>query len=77
MSSWEEDHSWMIDAYESEIDTFYSNEPVWETADHKLIPVSQMSTNHIINCINLIKSRDFRPHFLKIFEQELKLRKNG
>lgn len=73
MSSWEEDNSWMIDAYE----IWENEDPIWETIDHKLIAVSQMETSHIKNCIKLIyKSQNPKYNrFLRAFEKELRWRR--
>lgn len=77
MSSLEEENSWKIDAYECDIEPSNIYEPVWETANHELIPVSRMETSHIKNCIHFIQKHDckFRPKFLRIFEKELRKRR--
>lgn len=72
MSSQEEKNSWKIDAYD--INPF--DEFIWETKDGQRIPVSQMRTSHIKNCIKMIYKSNgtWRRNFLRFFEEELRYR---
>lgn len=70
MSSWEEEHSSLI----YDLEDF--NPDYWETRHGTLILVSQMSTQHIKNCIKLIKKYNWRTHYLNRLQKELNIR-NG
>ena len=43
----------------------------------KIIPISEMSTIHIINSINKIKREDWRPYYLQPLQKELTKRYNS
>lgn len=53
------------------------DEPVWTTNDGYVIPISEMSTSHIKNCIKLINKSNgnWRGNFKRYFEEELRKRK--
>lgn len=56
----------------------YAMMPVvcWRTKEDILIPIKDMTTNHIKNCLNLIhkSGNTWRPQYIKVFEEELKRR---
>ena len=48
---------------------------VWQTANGTLIPITEMQTSHIMNCMALIyRRRNWRREWLKRFAFELKVR---
>lgn len=49
--------------------------PAWETKEGNLIPIKEMSSYYIKNCINLIKKYNWRTQYLPYLENELKCRK--
>lgn len=52
-------------------------EPVWVTADGRPYRISEMSTEHIRNCIKMIYQRNgtWKQEYLRIFEKELRKRR--
>jgi hypothetical protein len=52
---------------------------IWRTRDGRLIPVRQMTTDHIINCIRLIQERQglWRRGYLARLQMELNYRNSG
>lgn len=49
---------------------------IWETADGQLIPISEMETSHIINCIRRIqRKRNWRREYLDRLQLELEIRR--
>lgn len=50
---------------------------IWVTSDGHSIPISEMDTQHIKNCIHLIYKRNgnWRHQYLRLFEDELRKRK--
>jgi hypothetical protein len=54
-------------------------DPIWVTKDGKRLRVSQMTTSHIINCINKIQrhmahGKPWRTEYLERLNLELELR---
>ncbi len=49
---------------------------IWETADGRLVPVSQMETSHIINCIRKIQRsrKGWRKEYLDRLLLEIEIR---
>ena len=76
------DSDW-IGEYEWDDERDRISNSIWETKDGTLIPVSDMSTNHIQRCIFCIKKYKFRyewivsfgKEWLEIFEDELTFRR--
>lgn len=52
--------------------------PVWRTREDELIPIKDMETSHIKNCIHMIhrKNGTWRHQYLRYFENELRRRKH-
>lgn len=46
----------------------------WKNGKNEIIPISELSTQHIINIINKIKKDKWREDYLDIMEKELKKR---
>ena len=64
--------------YEEENDNIeYVAVPAWRTKNNDLIPIRDMATSHIQNCINMIhRSNDtWRPEYLPYLKDELIKRK--
>ena len=75
--SWVEEQSWF--GLEPE-DLTYNNEycvnsGVWVMKNGKAIPISDMSTEHIYNCINKIMRENWRTGYYPILKEELNKRK--
>lgn len=45
---------------------------VWETKNGELLNITDMETDHIKNCVKVIKEHNWRRVYLPIFIQELK-----
>lgn len=52
---------------------------LWKTKDFSLIPVREMTTSHIKNCIKMIcrSNGTWRSQYLRVFKQELEYRKHN
>lgn len=46
----------------------------WKNGKNEIIPISKLSTQHIINIINKIKKTKWREDYLNVMEEELKKR---
>ena len=83
--SWVEEQSWfgLEDSFlfESLEDAAYRDyllkNNLWESRNKKIIPISEMSTIHIINSINKIKRENWRPYYLQPLQKELTKRYNS
>lgn len=76
--SWAEDN--MIDLDPEDLGLLEIKEPVWECKDGTLIPICEMTENHINNCIAMIKrsirnNEPWRVSYLDILKNELYNRK--
>ena len=83
--TWAEEQDWwgledlLVDRMiiESNIPTdSITQEILWETKDLDLIPISQMTTHHIQNCIRMIlkSNKRWRGEYLQYLEHELNTR---
>ena len=83
--SWVEEQTWfgLEDSFlfESLEDATYRDyllkNNLWECRNKKIIPISEMSTIHIINSINKIKRENWRPYYLQPLQKELTKRYNN
>lgn len=52
------------------------DEPIWTTASGEEIPLSKMTTRHIVNCINHLKTckSKYNDRWIAIFKAEYKRR---
>lgn len=50
---------------------------IWITRDHQMLRISEMSTEHIENCIKMIENRgyEWRKEWLPLLDEELEKRK--
>lgn len=79
MSSWEEDNSWRIDSLIEKLDQYYEDvdNNIWVTREGLRIPIHDMETRHIENCLNMIYRSNgrWRREYLPALQQELLKRK--
>lgn len=53
----------------------FSDDPIWVTSNLEKIHISQMSNQHLINSLNLLREREgWRTHFIAPMLKELKRR---
>ena len=75
--SWVEDQSWFgLEDFDPTIDTDFT---IWKTRNGRKIPVKEMSDNHLLNTINMLKGDDLsllEEAWLKVLTKEYKRRKN-
>lgn len=76
-----ESYDWLFEETEEDepkedLSFSVSPEPIWTTADGDKIPLSKMTSSHIINCIKLLTRKGLvKNHWYQIFQDELKRRK--
>lgn len=75
--SWVEEQSWF--GLEESLDlTEYcdelTGEILWETKTFDLIPISQMTTQHIQNALRMCIKNNWRTEYITVFQQELEKR---
>jgi hypothetical protein len=80
--SWVEEQTWfgLEDSipFEDTISKDYLlKNNLWECKNKKIIPISEMSTMHLINTINKIKREDWRVYYLQPLQKELTKRFNN
>ena len=77
--SWVEEQSWFgLEPEDLTCDNDYCiNNRVWRMKNGKHIRISDMSYEHIENCINKIVREDWRVEYLPILKNELYNRKNN
>lgn len=64
-----------VESYLQEIREAENNRHIgWTTKDGDLIPYSEMTTSHLINCRKMIIRKDIRKSFLPYIDSELKRR---
>lgn len=77
--SWAEEQSWF--GLEESLDlTEYcdelTGEIMWETKTFELIPISQMTTQHILNAMRMCIKNNWRTEYIPVFQKELEKRNN-
>ena len=84
--SWAEEQDWfgledlVLDYYENDcIEEVIIRLPAWRTREGKLIPIKDMTSSHIINCIRMIErsGNTWRPQYLNILKEELSKRNHS
>lgn len=75
--SWVEEQSWFgLEPEDLTYDNEYCvNSRVWRMRNGKTISISDMSTEHIQNCINKIVRENWRTEYYPILKEELNKRK--
>ena len=68
--SWREENAWEQAYNEWENNLLLQNEQ-WKNGKDEIVPISELSTQHIINIINKIKRDKWRVEYLDIMEREL------
>ena len=71
--SWREENAWEL-AYNEWEDNLLLQNGQWKNGKDKIVPISELSTQHIINIINKIKRDKWRVDYLDMMERELRKR---
>ena len=75
MSSWEEEHEWMVDSIlDSQMEYWEDVENgIWRMYDGTGIAIKDMDTSHIRNCIRMIDNSkgNWRREYRNQFQEEL------
>ena len=66
---WDDDEDY--DDYDAGWDLYYKEQRIWVTGAGEAIPVAEMDTDHIQNCLNYLKREDGDPGWIEIFKAEL------
>lgn len=48
-----------------------TGEILWETKTFELIPISQMTTSHILNAMRMCIKNNWRTEYIQVFQNEL------
>ena len=68
--SWREENAWE-QAYNEWEDNLLLQSRQWKNGKGEIVPISELSTQHIVNIINKIKRDKWRVDYLGIMEREL------
>ena len=71
--SWREEYA-CEQAYNEWEDDLLLQRGQWKKGKNEIVPISELSTQHIINIINKIKRDKWRVDYLDIMEKELRER---
>lgn len=79
MSSWEEENSWKVDIILERMEAYWDDvdNGIWRMKGGIRIPIKDMETNHIKNCIKMIyrSNRQWRREYLPALRRELTKRR--
>lgn len=75
MSSWEEEHSGMVDVIIDRMQEYWDDvdNGIWRTANGTRIAIKDMKTTHIKNCLKMIyrSNGNWRREYLRALQREL------